>query len=101
MKLRIFIQQPLYQIAADKTSCSCDQNGFSVQINIIFQHKYSIFQFSTLYEPCAIVGLYPIDLEGIGVFGVFLQILLGQCLFYLLLVGWIDKGNDSSFETGT
>ena len=52
-------------------------------------------------KSCSIVGLYPIDLEGVGVFGVFLQILLGQCLFYLFLVGWIDEGDDGSFETGS
>lgn len=54
-----------------------------------------------LHKSCSVVCLYPEYFEGVFVFWIFCEVLLGQFFFDCFLVGWINKGDNGSLETGT
>lgn len=56
---------------------------------------------SSFHEAGTVVGFDPIDLEGVFVFGIFGEISVGEGLFYYFFMGWIDEGDDGSFEPGS
>ena len=53
-----------------------------------------------LDKPRSIIGLHPEDLEGVFVFGILLEVGLGEATGYLFLVGWVNESDDSSLEAG-
>ena len=54
-----------------------------------------------LFEPGPIIGLYPVDLEGVLVFGELFEITGGEFAGDVLFLGGIDEGDAGSLETGT
>ena len=52
----------------------------------IFNYPQNSYRACSLNKPCAIIWLHPIDLEGLLIFRIFGQILLGQFLFDGLFV---------------
>ena len=54
-----------------------------------------------LFEPCPIIGLYPVDLEGVLVFGELFEITGGEFAGDVLFLGGIDEGDAGSLEAGT
>ena len=56
---------------------------------------------SKVYEPCAIIGLDPKDLEGIFVFRELFEVFLGEDLFDVCLMSRIDESDAGAFEAGT
>ena len=48
----------------------------------------------------AVVGFYPEDFEGVGVFRIYFEVLPGEFLLYGVLVARVHEGDDCAFETG-